>query len=224
MLTIFDCDGMLVDSELIALDVLSHMMGEFGLPMSVAQCQDAFMGRHNADIIRAIEARLGCPLPADEGSRMRARMIDRMKAELKPVAGVADALRQLDGPLCVASSSDRERITLTLAITGLDTFFGESIFSGTEVAHGKPAPDLFFHAARMMGAAPRDCVVVEDAVAGVRAGVAAGMRVIGFTGGGHTNATHADRLLAAGAEMIVGAMRDLPGVLAARPAPRSLRA
>ena len=215
MLTIFDCDGVLIDSELIALDVLSQMMGEFGVPMSVAQCQDAFMGMHNADIVRAIETRIGRALPDDEGPRMRLRMIERLKTELLPVSGVADALAQMDGPRCVASSSDRERIALTLALTGLERFFGDHIFSGTEVEHGKPAPDLFLFAARMMGVAPTNCVVIEDAVAGVRAGIAAGMRVIGFTGGSHTNASHADRLLAAGAQTIVTHMADLPAMLSA---------
>ena len=223
MLTIFDCDGVLIDSELIALDVLSQMMGEFGVPMNVAQCQDAFMGMHNADIVRAMETRIGRQLPDDEGARMRLRMIDRLRIELQPVAGVAEALAALDGPRCVASSSDRERIALTLALTGLTGFFGEHIFSGTEVAHGKPAPDLFLLAARTMGIAPEDCIVVEDAVAGVRAGIAAGMRVIGFTGGSHTNASHADRLSAAGAETIVTHMAYLPAALAASKS-RSLRA
>ncbi len=214
MLTIFDCDGVLVDSELIALDVLSIMMGEYGHPMDVAACQDAFMGRHNADIVRGIEARIGRALPSDEGLRMRARMIDRFGGELRAVAGVADALARLTGPRCVASSSDRERIALTLRLTGLDGFFRGHIFSGTEVAHGKPAPDLFLHAARTMGVAPRDCVVVEDAVAGVRAAVAAGMPVVGFTGGSHTDSGHAGRLRAAGARMVIADMAELPGALA----------
>ena len=213
-LTIFDCDGVLIDSELIALTVISLMMGERGHPMDVAACQLAFMGMHNADIIRAMEARLGHALPADEGATMRARMIERLERELRPVRGVADALARLHGPRCVASSSDRERIGLTLRLTGLDAFFGDHIFSGTEVARGKPAPDLFLHAARAMGVAPARCVVVEDAVAGVRAGVAAGMPVVGFTGGSHTDPGHAERLRKAGALLVIGTMADLPDALA----------
>ena len=220
MLTIFDCDGVLIDSELIALDVLSQMMGEFGVPMSVGACQDAFMGMHNADIIKAIETRIGRALPAAEGSRMRLRMIERLKVELQPVVGVAEALRQLHGARCVASSSDRERIALTLRLTGLDGFFGDHIFSGTEVPRGKPAPDLFLLAAKTMGLAPADCVVVEDAVAGVRAGIAAGMRVVGFTGGSHTNSSHAARLREAGASTVVAHMSELPAALAPIPALR----
>lgn len=213
MLVIFDCDGVLVDSELIALEELAAMMTDYGHPMSVAACQEAFMGRHNADIIRGIEARLGRSLPG-EGPRMRQRMLARLERELKPVAGAADVLARLDGQRCVASSSDHNRVALTLRWTGLDRFF-DHIFSGVDVARGKPAPDLFRHAAATMGVAPVDCVVIEDSAMGVQAGVAAGMRVIGFTGGLHTDAGHAERLRAAGAKAIVAAMADLPGALRA---------
>lgn len=212
MLLIFDCDGVLVDSELIALQTLSAMMGEYGHPMSVAACRDAFMGRHNDDIVRGIESRIGRQLPG-EGPRMRQRMLARLERELQPVTGVADALSRLDGPRCVASSSDRARIKLTLEWTGLHHFFGDHIYSGMDVARGKPAPDLFLHAAKAMGAAPGDCVVIEDSTMGVQAGVAAGMPVVGFTGGSHTDAGHAARLMAAGAQIVVARMVDLPACL-----------
>ena len=212
MLTIFDCDGVLIDSEIIALSELSTMMGEFGVPMSVAECQDAYMGMHNADILRAIEGRIGRSLPG-EGPRMRARMMERFKDELQPVPGIADALGRLTGPRCVASSSDRARIELTLELTGLTRFFHGHIFSGTEVARGKPAPDLFLHAAASMGFAPAECVVIEDSVTGVRAGVAAGMAVVGFSGGAHANETVEARLLEAGAGRVISRMSDLPATL-----------
>ena len=213
MLTIFDCDGVLVDSELIALSELSDIMSEHGKSMSVAECQDAFMGMHNADIVRAIEERIGRRLPG-EGPRMRDRMIERLKRELQPVPGIADALTRLAGPRCVASSSDRARIELTLELTGLTRFFGRHIFSGTEVARGKPAPDLFLHAAEAMDTPPDACIVVEDSVMGVRAGVAAGMPVIGFLGGAHANAGFEMRLREAGAVRVVHRMSELPKVLA----------
>ena len=212
MLHIFDCDGVLVDSELIALETLSALMTGFGHPMSAAACRDAFMGQHIDDIVRGIEARLGRPLP-NEGPRMRALMLARFERELKPVAGVADALGKLDGPRCVASSSDRGRVRLTLDLTGLSGFFGDHIFSGVDVARGKPAPDLFLHAASTMGVLPGDCIVIEDSVMGVEAGVAAGMLVVGFTGAAHTDPGHAARLQAAGARSIVQAMSDLPAAL-----------
>lgn len=214
MLIIFDCDGVLVDSELIALGVLSDVMGEHGVPMTVGECQDAFMGMHNADIVRAMEVRLARALEGG-GSGLRARMIARLERELQPVPGVADALARLDGPRCVASSSDHARIALTLELTGLSRFFGPHVFSGTEVANGKPAPDLFLHAAAAMGTPPGDCIVVEDSVMGVRAGVAAGMPVVGFVGGAHANAGFAERLRAAGAQAVIEHMEALPSAIAA---------
>jgi HAD superfamily hydrolase (TIGR01509 family) len=212
MLLIFDCDGVLVDSELVALETLSTVMTEYGHPMSVAACRDAFMGQHNDDIVRGIEQRIGRELPG-EGSRLRARMLTRLEQELKPVSGVADALSRLAGPMCVASSSDSARIRLTLQWTALDRFFGDAIFSGMDVARGKPAPDIFLHAASKMGFPPSDCLVVEDSTMGVRAGVAAGMTVIGFTGGSHTDAHHAARLREAGAAMTIADMTELPALV-----------
>lgn len=214
-LTIFDCDGVLVDSELIALQVLSEMMAEFYTPMSVDACRDAFMGRHNDDILRGIEVRIGRSLP-DEGPRMRERMLARLRRALRPVPGIANALAKLDGPRCVASSSDPARIRLTLELTGLAGFFGDHIFSGTQVSRGKPAPDIFLHAAQAMGTAPADCIVIEDSVPGVQAGVAAGMPVIGFTGGAHAYPGFAARLREAGAATIIATMDQLPAALAAR--------
>ncbi len=214
MLLIFDCDGVLVDSEVVALEELSLIMSEHGHPMDVAACRDAFLGKQAADIVRGIEAIVGRALPG-QGTDMRRRMLVRLERELVAVPDIADALARLDGPRCVASSSDPERIRLTLRWAGLDRFFGDHIFSGLEVKRGKPAPDLFLHAARSMGFAPARCVVIEDSVAGVAAAVAAGMPVIGFTGGAHTYAEHAARLVAAGADAIVTDMRDLPEAVAA---------
>lgn len=212
MLTIFDCDGVLVDSEVIALEHLVERMRELGAPMTLAECRDAFMGRHNGDIVAGIERRIDRPLPG-EAVRMRARMLARLERGLQPVAGAAAALARLHGPRCVASSSDRERIVSTLRWTGLEAFFGDHIFSGTEVPRGKPAPDLFLHAAREMGVAPEACVVVEDSAIGVAAAVAAGMRIVGFTGGSHSDPGHAARLAEAGATTIVAAMAQLPEAL-----------
>ncbi len=155
MLLIFDCDGTLVDSELIALEVLSDMMGEFGVPMDVPACLDAFMGKHAEDIVGEIERLIGRALPPGEGVRMRERMLTRMRAELQPVPGAAAALAALDGPRCVASSSDPGRIALCLELTGLAPYFGDHLFSATQVAHGKPAPDLFLSRRRHHGVRAR---------------------------------------------------------------------
>ena len=213
MLLIFDCDGVLVDSEVVALSELSAIMAEHGHPMDIAACREAFLGRQSDDIARAIAAIIGRPLP-DQAAEMRARMLARLEREVSAVPGTADVLARLEGPRCVASSSDPERIRKTLRWAGLDGYFGDHIFAGLEVAHGKPAPDLFLHAAARMGFAPADCVVIEDSVAGVAAGVAAGMPVIGFTGGAHTDPGHVARLAAAGAGEIIAEMRTLPEALA----------
>lgn len=217
MLLIFDCDGVLVDSEIGALATLVEVMREQGRPMSLAACRDAFMGRHNDDIWRGIEQRTGRPLPGGAAG-LRARILDTVLRDLSAIDGVADVLARLEGPRCVASSSDRARIGSLLDAAHLAHFFGDAIFSGMDVAHGKPAPDLFLHAAKTMGFAPRDCVVIEDSVMGVEAGVRAGMPVVGFTGGAHTDPDHAARLAAAGAGPIIARMRDLPAILETLPA------
>lgn len=214
MLLIFDCDGTLVDSELIALEVLSDMMSELGRPMSVAACLDAFMGRHNADIVLEIERLIGRALPRTAGDDMRERMLARLRAELQPVTGIAELLRRLGGPRCVASSSSLPRIAESLELTGLAPFFGAHVFSASQVANGKPAPDLFLFAAAQMGVSPRDCLVIEDSVAGVEAGVAAGMAVIGFTGASHADDHHGERLAAAGARSVVASTADLGAAIA----------
>ena len=214
MLLIFDCDGTLVDSELIALEVLSDMMSELGRPMSVAACLDAFMGRHNADIVLEIERLIGRALPRTAGDDMRERMLVRLRVELQPVTGVAELLRRLEGPRCVASSSSLPRIAESLEITGLAPFFGAHVFSASQVENGKPAPDLFLFAAAQMGVLPRDCIVIEDSVAGVEAGVAAGMAVIGFTGASHVDDHHGQRLAAAGARAVVDGSADLGAAIA----------
>jgi HAD superfamily hydrolase (TIGR01509 family) len=209
-LLIFDCDGVLVDSELIALQILSRVMHDYGVAMSVAECRDAFMGRHNADIVRLMEARVGRDLPG-EAARLRAFMMKTFEHELQPVPGAAAALAALpDVPRCVASSSDRDRVRQTLQWTGLLPFFGEAIFSGTEVTRGKPAPDLFLHAANSMAFAAHQCLVIEDSVAGVAAALAAGMHVFGFTGGAHIDATHAMALVDAGATAVLSDMAMVP--------------
>ncbi len=214
MLLIFDCDGTLVDSELIALEVLSDMMGEQGLPMDVPACLHAFMGKHAEDILAEIERLIGRALPAGEGVRMRERMLDRLRVELQPVPGAAAVLAGLDGPRCVASSSDPTRIALCLERTDLARFFGDHIFSATQVAHGKPAPDLFLLAARTMAVDPADCLVIEDSTAGIAAGRRAGMAVIGFAGASHADAGHAAALRAAGADLVIAHMRELPAAIA----------
>jgi HAD superfamily hydrolase (TIGR01509 family) len=212
-LVIFDCDGVLVDSEVIAFDVLRQMFATLGKPMSLAECRQRFMGRRTPDVLAEIEKELGRPIPADMGARMKAILFERFRHELRPVAGVKDAIAHLRGPICVASSSSPERIALSLDVTGLAPLFGDHVFSAEQVAEGKPAPDLFLLAAKSMGVAPRETIVIEDSTAGVLAARRAGMAVIGFAGASHADDTLVTALYAAGADAVLTSMADLPGTI-----------
>jgi HAD superfamily hydrolase (TIGR01509 family) len=212
-LLIFDCDGVLVDSEVIAFDVLRQMLAALGKPMSLAECRKRFMGRRTPDVLAEIEKELDHPIPADTGARMKALLFERFRRELQPVAGVKDAIARLPGPICVASSSSPERIALSLDVTGLAPLFGNHVFSAEQVADGKPAPDLFLFAAKLMGVQPRDTIVIEDSTAGVLAARRAEMAVIGFAGASHADDTLLTALYAAGADAVLTSMVDLPGTI-----------
>jgi HAD superfamily hydrolase (TIGR01509 family) len=212
-LLIFDCDGVLVDSEVIAFDVLRQMLADLGKPMSLAECGLRFMGRRTPDVLAEIEKELGRPIPADMGARMKALLFERFRRELHPVAGVKDVIARLPRPICVASSSSPERIALSLEVTGLASLFGNHVFSAEQVAEGKPSPDLFLFAAKSMGAEPRETIVIEDSTAGVLAARRAGMAVIGFAGASHADDTLVTALYAAGADAVLTRMVDLPGTI-----------
>lgn len=200
-LVIFDCDGVLIDSELLACRTAAETLTEFGFSITLDEYL-AFVGRSARDIQAVLEGRFG-PIPAELRTTERRRLFARFADELRPMPEVAETVAALARPVCVASSSDHERLDLTLGVTGLAPLFRPNVFSATEVARGKPAPDLFLHAAGRLGAAPAACLVVEDSPAGITAAVAAGMRAVGFVGGGHCGPAHAERLHAAGAECIV---------------------
>lgn len=211
MLVIFDCDGVLVDSEMIASRVLAAAVTELGHPLTPEDCRARFTGKSIASVIAELSGDVR--LPGDFAETLRERDRAAFEADLKAVDGVADVLGAIDTPLCVASSGRLEKIRHSLTLTGLIGRFGSHLFSAEQVAHGKPAPDLFLFAAREMGAAPADCVVIEDSIAGIRAARAAGMRVLGFAGAGHCGPGYAETLTNAGAETVFGDMRALPGLL-----------
>ena len=204
---IFDCDGVLVDSEPLSNLALSEALRGIGLDVSVEEAMATFMGRSWADCVRIVEGRLGRPAPAGFAEAYRARRDRLFRERLLPVPGIEAALDELDVEACVASSGEHERIRLALQVTGLLERFDGRIFSATEVARGKPAPDLFLHAAGAMGWAPARCAVVEDTALGVEAAVAAGMRALGYAG-----ATDPGALEAAGAR-VFNSMGELPGLL-----------
>ena len=208
-LVIFDCDGVLVDSERLAVRVDVQVLAELGWALSEAEVIDRFMGRSDAFMTAEIEAYLGRPLISGWDARFQQLYRDVFAAELKPVDGIVEALDQITLSTCVASSGTHERMRYTLGLTGLHDRFAGRIFSVTEVARGKPEPDLFLHAAERMGVDPTACVVVEDSQYGVAAARAAGMLALGFAGG----LTPAEKLRGPGT-LIFDDMRALPRLLA----------
>ncbi len=177
---IFDCDGTLVDSEVLTNELLVEAIAEHGLVISVAEAVAAFRGGKMADCVAVLESRLGRALPADFVPRFRESMAVAFRERLRAVDGALELVRSLRQPFCVASSGPRQKIELSLSLTGLLPFFKNSIFSSYEVGVWKPDPGLFIHAASKMGFEPHACVVVEDSLPGIQAGIAAGMQVFAF--------------------------------------------
>jgi HAD superfamily hydrolase (TIGR01509 family) len=211
---IFDCDGVLVDSEVIALAETRQALGEAGLPLSDEEVFDRFLGLSAEAVARDAEQDLGAALPASFSADLTRRILAGFENELKGIAGIRQALAGLGAKVCVASSSPPERIRRSLAAVGYAQLFEPNIFSASAVARGKPNPDLFLHAAREMGAATQACLVIEDSVPGVQAAKAAEMRVFGFIGGSHISGpSQGDRLSAAGAALIFADMTELPGII-----------
>ena len=213
-LLIFDCDGVLVDSEPIANAILAETLTALGRPMTAAESMRTQIGKSLSDILQETSAIVGRAIPDDVGAAMNERLFIRFRHELRAIDGVAAALAALPQPRCLASSSRPERIDLALEATGLASLFDHR-FSAVQVARGKPAPDLFLLAAREMGFAADDALVIEDSVAGVLAARAADRRAIGFVGGGHAGPDLAARLTEAGATRVIAHMRDLPEAIAA---------
>jgi HAD superfamily hydrolase (TIGR01509 family) len=211
-LVIFDCDGVLVDSERVAVKVDVQVFAALGLTLTEEEVIERFVGRSDAYIASEIEAELGRPLAADWEDEFAPLYREAFAAELRPVDGVVEVLDQITIPSCVASSGSHERMRYTLGLTGLYERFAGRIFSVTEVAQGKPAPDLFLHAARQLGAQPWRCAVVEDSRWGVEAARAAGMRAFGYAGG----LTPAERLDGPGT-VVFDDMRELPRLLPGTP-------
>jgi HAD superfamily hydrolase (TIGR01509 family) len=208
-LVIFDCDGVLVDSERISVRIDAYVLGALGWPMSEAEVVERFVGRSHSYMVGEIERQVGRTVEEGWENRFQHLYREAFGAELEPVAGVTDALDAIELPTCVASSSSHERLERTLGLTGLLDRFRGRIFSADDVVHGKPAPDLFLHAAAAMGVPPARCVVVEDSAFGVEAARAAGMHAFAYAGG----LTSADRLRGP-ATTVFDDMRELPRLLA----------
>jgi HAD superfamily hydrolase (TIGR01509 family) len=210
-LVIFDCDGVLVDSELVSNRIFAEMLGELGLAVSIDFLFERFVGHSMAYCLDLVRGMLGRDVPAGFLAEYRERTRLAFVEELQPVAGIHEVLAALTCPSCVASSGDHTKMRATLGLTGLLGRFEGRLFSATQVSKGKPAPDVFLFAAAKMGAVPERVAVVEDTPVGVTAGSAAGMTVFGYSA-----RTPASRLRDAGAAVVFTAMHDLPALLAAR--------
>ncbi len=212
-LTIFDCDGVLVDTERPANRVLVEMLSEAGLEMALDACMARFVGKSMTSVQAEVEAEIGSPLPDDWSEAVRARTIDalqRVGVEAIPgIRAVIERHRAAGRAYCVASSGKVEKMHVTLGTAGLLPPMRDVLFSATMVARGKPAPDLFLHAAAAMGHPPEHCVVVEDSLPGVQAAKTAGMRVCAYAAAPYVDADH---YRAPGAEVFID-MGALPGML-----------
>lgn len=212
---IFDCDGVLVDSEILSCGTDARLMTEAGYPISTEALIAGYIGRPKRETWAAIAELRGVPWPEGLLERAHTTLTELLRTELQPVEGVADALAALDERMAVASSSGVAKLRLALETCGLLEIFDPLVFSAEMVARGKPAPDVFLYAAEKSGVAPDACLVIEDSVAGVTAALAAGMQVLGFTGGKHSFPGHGAGLRDAGALEVVRHMRDLPATIAA---------
>ena len=215
-LIIFDCDGVLVDSEPLAMRVLLGAIRAQGIAMEEVDAFRTFLGRSLASISQSLQESHGMPLGDAALISMRHDLYALYRKELRATAGLLETLPRLTTPICVASSSHLERIRLSLELTGLLPFFEPHVFSASMVIKGKPAPDLFLHAARAMHAAPGDCLVIEDSPAGIVAARSAGMVVFAYAGGSHIAPSGLRPAIdALGADAVFEDMLDLPGMVAA---------
>jgi HAD superfamily hydrolase (TIGR01509 family) len=214
-LVIFDCDGVLVDSEPLSIRVLLDVVAKAGVVIDETVAYRLFLGRSMAAVAATLEAEYGLAMTDGHLAEARARLYESFRRDLKPTLGVSAALQVLALPRCVASSSQPERIRLSLSITGLLERLEPHIYSASMVENGKPAPDLFLYAARSMGFRPERCVVIEDSAAGIEAAKHAGMRVLAYTGGSHAPLCNLREAVAAlDPDRIFDDMAELPGLIA----------
>lgn len=216
-LIIFDCDGVLVDSEIIAAQVESRLLTEAGYPISVEEMGERFAGLTWKDILLAVEKEADIPLSASLLDKSEKLLDARLERDVKIIDGVKFALARLTTQRCICSNSSSARLDMMLTKVGLKPYFAPHIYSAKDLGPDrvKPKPDIFLHGAEQFGVDPSRCLVIEDSTHGVRGARAAGMRVVGFTGASHTYPSHADRLTDAGAETVISRMQDLPAVVAA---------
>ncbi|MEH2530469.1 HAD superfamily hydrolase (TIGR01509 family) [Bradyrhizobium sp. AZCC 1588] len=212
-LVIFDCDGVLVDSEVISCRAHAETLTRHGYPITAEQVLERFLGVSDREARQTIEREIDRRLPDDFEQQVKAATLKFYEGDLQAIAHVSDAIGAIGLPKCVASSGTPEKIRHGLTCAGLYDQLAPHIFSATQVSRGKPAPDLFLFAAKQMNTSPERCIVIEDSVPGVTGGRAAGMTVLGFHGGSHCRPGYGDRLRDAGAVAVFDDMRQLPGLL-----------
>jgi HAD superfamily hydrolase (TIGR01509 family) len=213
-LIIFDCDGVLVDSEVISCRAHAETLTRHGYPITAEQVLERFLGVSDREARQTIEREMGRELPDDFEAQMKQAALQRYSSELGAIPNIGEAIDAIKLPKCVASSGTPEKIRHGLTCAGLYDQLAPHIFSATQVSRGKPAPDLFLFAADQMKVQPARCLVIEDSVPGVTGGRAAGMTVLGFHGGSHCLPGHAKMLRAAGAAVTFDDMRTLPDLIA----------
>lgn len=184
-LVIFDCDGVLIDSEIISAQMLIDELAKLGVQIDLTYVARHFLGRSYPTVMETIRREFSLTLPPEFEDQYRARLLEAFERDLKIMPGVAEVLTRLKTPFCIATSSSPMRAAKSLGMVGLGHLAGPRLFTSTMVARGKPAPDLFLHAAQQMQTDPARCLVIEDSLTGIRAGLAAGMTVWRFTGGSH---------------------------------------
>jgi HAD superfamily hydrolase (TIGR01509 family) len=200
---IFDFDGVIADSEVLSNTVLAEIVTELGVPTTLEDAYRNYMGKRFLEVIAAIEQSVGRTLPPSFGQQCQARTLERFRQELAPIAGAREFIAKfIDVPRCIASSSSPDRLAVCLEVLGMTALFDGRVFSASNVARGKPHPDIFLHAAAEMGVSPRDCIVIEDSASGVIAGRSAGATVIGLLAAGHIRDGHAATLKEAGAHHV----------------------
>lgn len=213
-LIIFDCDGVLINSEEIASGICIEAVATLGLHLTMQEYADRYAGNPVAEIWRMVERDCGKPLPTDFAAMVDKMVSERFNQQLAPIEGVLPLLEKLHRPRCVASSTQLPRLKENLGNTGLLEHFDPHVFSGSQVKRGKPAPDVFLYAASQMGADPHRCLVIEDSLTGVTAARRAGMKVVGFAGGGHVSESLPQRLLDAGVADVLYSMEEVGSYLA----------
>ncbi len=216
-LIIFDCDGVLVDSEIIAAQVESRLLTDAGYPISTEEMGERFSGMTWKNILLAVEREASIPLSASLLEKSEKLLDARLERDVKIIDGVKMALSRLTTPRCICSNSSSERLDMMLTKVGLKPYFDGHIYSAKNLGADrvKPKPDIFLHGAQQFNVSPDRVIVIEDSVHGITGARAAGMRVIGFTGASHTYPSHADRLTDAGAETVISRMQDLPATIQA---------